>query len=358
MKKLITLALSLSLSLFAERSWQPLPLDAPGYEWMDEQIEREFARFEKTGITRAMLNETQKKIGKRIKECQHYRIVSSKVHGPQTHIKDLLEAIVSYYTIPDLDFLYYMQDVLREDVFKEMRHNAPIFVSAKNRFCDRVVLFVDWYYHINDENGGWNGQIASINAHQESSPWNKKKAKLFWRGANTDGYYTQHDWTTYPRGRIVYLSEQSNKELIDAAFHQINSWCADKSFQKLAVTKPFVTIVDHLLYKYQLLLDGVTCTYPGTQWRLLCGCATFKQESDDVMWFFPLLQPWVHYIPIKHNLSDVFEKLLWAQRNDSAVHQIAQNARAVALNNLMPEHIVLYCAKTLLKYASLLQQGS
>jgi hypothetical protein len=97
----------------------------------------------------------------------------------------------------------------------------------------------------------------------------------------------------------------------------------------------------------------VTCTYPGTQWRLLSGCATFKQESDDIMWFFSLLQPWVQYIPLKRDLTDVLDKIHWARSHDAEVHQIAQNARALALAHLMPEHIVLYCAKTLLKYASL-----
>ena len=353
MKKWITFALSLSLSLFAERSWQPLPLDTPGYEWMDEQIEKEFARFEDWGITLEMLKETYKKIGKIRSNCLHYTIRSAQVHGPEGRIKDLLETILSYYTIPDLDFLYYMQDVLREEDFKEIRRSAPIFVSGKNRFCDRVVLFVDWYYQIHDEKEGWNGQIASINAHQELFPWEKKKNKLFWRGANTDGYYTEQNWMEHPRGRIVYLSEQSNEQLIDAAFHQICIWRSDKTYRKNAITKPFVSVIDHLPYKYQLVVDGTTCTYPGTQWRLLSGCATFKQASNDIMWFFAPLKPWIHYIPVKQDLTDIFDKLLWAQRNDSAVHQIAQNARAFALNNLMPEHIVLYCAKTLLKYASL-----
>jgi hypothetical protein len=345
------LVLSLSFSLFSEPLFKPLALDAPGYEWMDEQIEKEFSRFEKTGITLAMINETQK-ISKITQECRRYRILSSRVYGPEGQIKDLLEAVLRYYSIPNIDFLYYLQDVLREEVFTEIPRNAPIFVSAKNRFCDRVILFVDWYYHIKDEKGGWNGLIASINTHQETWPWNRKKAKLFWRGANTDGYYTKQNWTEHPRGRIVYLAQHA-KELIDAAFHQICPERSDKYFRKETPTKPFVTVVDHLAYKYQLLVDGVTCTYPGTQWRLLSGCATFKQESDDVMWFFPLLEPWVHYIPVKQNLSDVFEKLLWAQKNDAWAHQIAQNARTFALNNIMPEHILLYCAKTLLKYASL-----
>jgi hypothetical protein len=108
-----------------------------------------------------------------------------------------------------------------------------------------------------------------------------------------------------------------------------------------------------LPYKYQALLDGVTCTYPGSQWRLLSGCLTFKQESDAIMWFYPELIPWVHYIPLKNDLHDVVGKIYWARKNDAKAYEIAMNARTFALTHLMPEHILLYCYKALLKYASL-----
>lgn len=347
MMRLIFLFLCCVGSVFG---WQPLPLDAPGYEWMDAQIENEFARFAHSGVTLPMLTATLQKIGS---ECHRYRIVSSKVYGREGAMKNLLEAIVRCYTIPDVDFLYYAQDVLREEAFKQIPQNAPVFVSAKQRACDRVVLFVDWYYDIDAYHDGWNHSIGAINGNQQTWPWEAKKNTLFWRGANTDGYYTEKTWTEIPRGRIVHLSQHSEKLLIDAAFTKILPWQADKKYEKQMATVPFVPVLDHLPYKYQLLVDGVTCTYPGTQWRLLSGCTTFKQESDDIMWFFSLLEPWVHYIPLRRDFTDVFDKILWARSHDDQAHQIAQNARALALSALMPEHIVLYCAKTLCKYASL-----
>src|ERR1700733_6479645 len=45
-------------SVFAEHSWQPIPLDAPGYEWMDAQIEKELELFTLSRITLPMLNRT------------------------------------------------------------------------------------------------------------------------------------------------------------------------------------------------------------------------------------------------------------------------------------------------------------
>jgi hypothetical protein len=199
---------------------------------MDAQIEKEFVRFARSGITLSMLNTTCEKMQKMTSDCLRYRILSSKIYGKEGAVKNLLEAIVRCYPIPDVDFLYYAQDVLREEIFKTLPQNAPIFVSAKHRFCDRVILFADWYYDIDENKWGWNGQIAAINGNQEKWPWETKKNTLFWRGANTDGYYTDKKWKNIPRGRIVYLSQQSKGQLIDAAFLKIVPWQAVKKMRQ------------------------------------------------------------------------------------------------------------------------------
>ena len=39
---------------------------------------------------------------------------------------------------------------------------------------------------------------------------------------------------------------------------------------------------EYLEYKYQPILDGVMCAARALQWRLLSGCVTLKQESDEI----------------------------------------------------------------------------
>ena len=111
---------------------------------------------------------------------------------------------------------------------------------------------------------------------------------------------------------------------------------------------------DRLLsYKYHINLEGVTCVYPGYQWRLLSGSLVFKQESEEVQWFYYFLKPWVHYVPVREDLSDLIENIQWAKAHDLEAKAIGENARHFALNNLMPEHFLLYCYKALVFYASL-----
>lgn len=335
-------------------SWEPIPPDAPGHEWIDRALDEEFARYEGTGISREMVEAAARICGP--DGCVlRYRIIDSVVHGPNSSLKNLLERMVRAYPVPNVDFFYYNQDVLRDWTFDNYGLDcAPVFASAKNRFLDRVILFVDWYYNI-DSGGGWNGLIAQFNQDQLKYAWSSKIEKLFWRGVASDGCYTMQNWTQIPRGRIVYYSKYIYPDLIDAGFtavpplHSTNH----EGFHKEIGFTGWVPPELHAKFKYQLLIDGITSTYPGSHWRLISGCLTMKHESDDLMWFYRDLVPWVHYVPLKKDLSDVAEKILWARSHDDEARQIAMNAREFALTHLMPEHILLYCYKALVRYASL-----
>ena len=56
---------------------------------------------------------------------------------------------------------------------------------------------------------------------------------------------------------------------------------------------------------------------------LLAGDAVvFKQDSSYYEHFYNELEPWVHYIPLKSDLSDVIEKIEWARSHDEEVWYI------------------------------------
>lgn len=46
----------------------------------------------------------------------------------------------------------------------------------------------------------------------------------------------------------------------------------------------------------------------------------FKHDSIYYEHFYKQLQPWVHYIPFKADLSDLLEKIQWARDHDEEVH--------------------------------------
>ena len=49
-------------------------------------------------------------------------------------------------------------------------------------------------------------------------------------------------------------------------------------------------------------------------------------DSKYIFWYKKLLQPYIHYIPIKSDLSDLLEKIKWCIDNDEKCKEIANNA--------------------------------
>jgi len=324
---------------------------------MDKIVEKELALFEKEGITQESLDATWEHC-KQKKDFLRFKIIQSTVYGKDSPIKRLLEALVQKYPVPDVDFIYFNEDRLKPSVFARsaFRKCAPIFVSAKHRSLNRAILFSDWVYDIQNHESGWNFFIQTLKKTPVS--WEEKIDKLFWRGTPWDGkhfgMYTFENWKTFPRGNLVFQSKE-RPDLIDAAFSQYPDKCreslalCEKIFGKIA----FVSWAETFRFKYQMAIDGVTCSFPATQWKLLSGSLTFLQESPDIMYFYDALVAWEHYIPVRSDLSDLTEKIAWAKTHDAEAKRIAQNGREFAITHLMPEHILEYCYKVLCKYASL-----
>ena len=49
------------------------------------------------------------------------------------------------------------------------------------------------------------------------------------------------------------------------------------------------------------------------------GSLIFKQDSEYYEHFYHQLVPWVHYVPMKQDISDIEEKLQWAMEHDDEV---------------------------------------
>lgn len=329
-------------------------------DWMDRAIARDFKRYEKGGISKALLEETWR-VCKKHKEFYRYQIIHSQVYGPESRIKILLEEIIRHYPVPDVDFIYFYEDRLKKTFFKRSKHktSAPLFASAKEKSIDQVILFADWNYDIRDENSGWNALIRKVNEAYSKINWTQKTEKVFWRGLPWDGkhfgMYSFENWKSLPRGFLVAQSRQY-PEWINAAFSEYPPRCAQESLSRCIQEMgeiQFIPWEEVFCYKYHAIVDGVTCSFPATQWKLLSGSLCFKQDSDDIQYYYGELIPWKHYIPIKRDLSDLLTKLCWAKAHDQKAREIAQNSRIFAQTHLMPEHILLYCYKVLCKYASL-----
>lgn len=333
-------------------------LQQPPPRWAVEQIERDFAPFSR--ITPEALDETFEKARKTNQQMFRYRIVGGKISrfpledpsGRAPVFDRILARLNKAKRLPNLDFLICMNDGVPEGSpdFWITPHQAPVLAWAKKKNeAPYIVLIPDF---LTTRESSWHVDVAAIEAKYKTVPWKNKIEKAFWRGASNDKAYSLENYATKPRFLISWLSSQ-NPALIDAGYCRAFPADVEQLFQKMGLMVGYASIAAHLDYKYLPVLDGYMCTFPGFQWRLLSGSLTLKQESDEVQYFYSALKPYEHYLPVKNDLSDLLEKISWAKSHDAECKAMAENARAFARENLLPEPIYAYLYLVLKKYASL-----
>lgn len=336
--------------------WLAIQSGAP--MWAKEQIAADFAPFSSKGISQESLDETFQKIREQNIPAYRYRIVNGSIyrkpeqdHAGRAAVYDkMLKRILKAKKIPDVDFILCVMDGVPEVYvpprFWVTENQAPLLCWAKKKEAPALVLVPDFLVTVES---GWGRELADVNQKYRSIPWDQREEKAFWRGAASDKIYSLENYQEKPRYKISLLS-QLHPECVDAGFSRAPEEVAH-AFSNLILGNAPVT--GHLSYKYLPVLDGWMCTFPGFQWRLLSGSLTFKQDSDEVQYFYSALKPYVHYVPVKNDMGNLLEMIQWAKAHDSECREISQNARAFALKNLMPSQIYAYLYWVLDQYSSL-----
>ena len=66
---------------------------------------------------------------------------------------------------------------------------------------------------------------------------------------------------------------------------------------------------EQLQYKYLIAVDGWAAPWERVPAVLASNSLLLKQESPFVEWFYDLMIPGVHYVPVKYDLSDLVDKI-------------------------------------------------
>lgn len=213
-------------------------------------------------------------------------------------------------------------------------------------------------------NNNWSWEFAFQETMESNNviPWDEKISKIFWRGclsdvvgwqellerrrirANFDGLGPKN---FTPRSYIHYLSI-AHPEFLDAG---ITGEPFRTHIIDISTLKEEASIFEHIHYKYQVVLDGICCTNPGYAWRLLSDCCVLKVNSIIYNWFYTCLEPWVHYVPISSDLSDLHTTFKILEENQEVAREIANRGSEFALTYLKPDDFLDFAAMVLAKYA-------
>jgi hypothetical protein len=326
-------------------------------EWMLERIKTDLSRFSEQGISHQMIDKLFQ--GERIGKYSLIRFtiknsrLSFSLEEKQLdsrHFRHLLAAIKKLnelVKLPDVDFVVSLEDGF--DSNPEGFPISPCFVFAKSERSGNFVLMPDF-----KALGGYGKLRQQILDANPKFPWERKTAQAFWRGSTTSGFFDKDNWDRFCRGKLVLSSLASPKE-IDARFTSVVQCTPDvPSLMKAkGMVSKCVEKADHLKYKYLVDVDGNSCTYERCFWLLLSNSLLLKQITPNIQWYYGGLKPYVHFLPLREDLSDLLEKIEWAKAHDAEAMAMAKSSTEFVQENLSAESIFQYMALLLTEYAKL-----
>eukprot|EP00180_Rhodochaete_pulchella_P001666 Plantae.Rhodophyta-Rhodochaete_pulchella.ctg25097.p1 GENE.Plantae.Rhodophyta-Rhodochaete_pulchella.ctg25097~~Plantae.Rhodophyta-Rhodochaete_pulchella.ctg25097.p1 ORF type:complete len:175 (+),score=28.51 Plantae.Rhodophyta-Rhodochaete_pulchella.ctg25097:59-526(+) len=150
----------------------------------------------------------------------------------------------------------------------------------------------------------------------------------------------------------MYESVRTHSDLFDAKF--VSKTAGMEHTEDVPVIPgDRVSLKDHQTFKY------VVCVGSDHDWQqhlrlvLHLNSVVLRHESDAMEFFTPLLQPNVHYIPFKLDMSDLVSQTQWAVGHDEEVQGIVRNATEFAKTYLSTRRMIDYWYMAILKYAKL-----
>ncbi len=320
--------------------------------WVQKQIEEDFTPIPQHSIATDDLYSAFLKIGSQDGQALYCRIYNNRVHWEATprkdnwrnpHIFRYFETLAWNYRLPDVEFILMTGDGC------EGLSTTPIFTFSRYGPGRNVFLFPDFemLWEIMDPNKNW---LSQCNTFSATHPWETKKAQAFFRGASTGFYNPSLPDFGNDRVRAVLFSA-SHPDLLDATFSVVFQ---DPIKDLLtAINKPLAsaTIDEHFPYKYLLDIDGNASTYSRGRWILLSNSTLCKVMSPFSQWYYKAMIPWVHYVPVSQDLSDLEMILHMLKQNDDLAHAIAENGQALGQEIFTKEVLDHYVISLLFTYA-------
>jgi hypothetical protein len=179
-------------------------------------------------------------------------------------------------------------------------------------------------------------------------PWEQRTALPVWRGS---------PWTFIdPRNRFdnsenettvleelvemkkvkrlpLVLFSRDNPDLVDAGLssprglsEKLWEYNTTNGLHKLLPIKPIDKYFYYSRYQVALVMGGVGAAFR-TPSHLSTGTAVVLQDYHVEEWYVRFMQPYVHYIPLARDLSDLNKTLHWVRNNPEKVKTIAKTGQ-------------------------------
>lgn len=206
------------------------------------------------------------------------------------YIKPLLE-VLNKIRSDDKYFLYCWGDIShsigREGVITKTRPR-----NNKTMILQKLVYFRHW------------NQTNFDDVKKYDKTFRKKINKAVWRGSSTGFIETKGS-------RFDLVKKYFHHPKIDVGFSKI----VQNKDQYQKYLKNNMTIKDQLNYKFIISVEGNDVA-SGLKWQLLSNSIVLMRKPTIESWLMEFrLRPYVHYVPLKDDLSDIEEQINWCNNN-------------------------------------------
>lgn len=258
--------------------------------------------------------------------------------------------------------------------------DVPIFTRTGTKWTNTIGLPFEWQLHPSQcrkhvKEVAWAGM---------KNPWDSRKTKLVWRGSPSncrapscvageaegrnaamercgdafeelDCTWRLETWLRMPRGRLVWIS-RFLPDSIDAKLVMAEHSRADPALLRFMEEEGLLDdrkpMMEQCHFKYSIAIEGFVAP-DRLYWQLFSGSVVLVPEGPwSVFAIADMLEPFVHFVPVRYDLSDLAEKIAWLQAHDDEAQQIAKNAVAFARRYLSCEGIVYFVDRLLRAYAA------
>jgi FkbM family methyltransferase len=149
--------------------------------------------------------------------------------------------------------------------------------------------------------------------------WDKRSTKLCWRGSCSGVRGSQS-----LRARFV---EAIHKYDINENV-KLSNWWIEKWHDGNTIPEYYFAdrlhYTEFFNYKIFFIVDGA-CIASNHMYGFATGAIPFLLSNANC-WFSHLILPYVHYIPVNYDLSNLIEQIEWVKNNDDKAKIIANNA--------------------------------
>lgn len=230
---------------------------------------------------------------------------------------------------PNLRGSYYVH--LGDDQHSGKFCSSPVLSFRKDRSDSSTVLipdprFVQTEGYINSRN--------DIDIFESGTTWTKKNPTLFWRGAFSEREINSENWENNLRIKLCRAAKKINDtNIMDAHISGlvgVNEGGIRDRIQESGFVKEWIKVIDFYKYKFLISIDELSCPCESLFLSLYSKSLIVMVESEKMHWFSPALKAWVHYVPLKSDLSDLDQIISWIHAHDKECEQIALNGRELA----------------------------